>query len=227
MIETVSKTLILQVEGDIISHSSRRLTAKDVANRFACSHCVYMISNEKLGSAHQNHLLSLENSTGSWLPRCVLFALDVEHATTISFMPKLSAIFQALRAKRVFPFKGESSVRMIPFMDVARCREILNNSKEGTDSQENVPCPDPRTIEARIRNFLEAKGILLRKFSARLRCYVHTTVFDRTTGTKATINDDFVSLTTFKRSQMLDTLNQVFVSRKEVYWLANGHLLLK
>ncbi|PXF41630.1 hypothetical protein BWQ96_08641 [Gracilariopsis chorda] len=115
---------------------------------------------------------------------------------------------------------GVDGVRMLRFQDVFRSRKVvISQSRETTDVQQNI---DGRTFEKRIEPFLAEQGIILKKLSYRLRCYVRVDHVDEMLSQMAAPRPSLLcasrrpSLNDMRAS--LDIVRAHFVAEKDAYW---------
>lgn len=71
-----SLELQMQMEDTVDNHSDGALNFAAVKGKYACPHCLYMVTEGRSGNAPTIDIASLHDVIDRWLVRCIIFALD-------------------------------------------------------------------------------------------------------------------------------------------------------
>ena len=134
----------------------------------------------------------------------------------------VAIIARQLRVKCTQPGReASSSVQMLPITDVCQARERLCSIHEN-DHVLHQFAIDPRTLEKRLEYVLARKGILLKKLTYRLRCYVSVTQVEDLLSSIATSSSktksEWVRPCSNEITACFDLVGKRFQDRKEMYW---------
>lgn len=111
---------------------------------------------------------------------------------------------------------GEPTVRMLPFTAVCRARGEICSLEKTTEDSRSI---QNRSLERRIKPVLAGKGIVLKKLSTRLRCYMDIEKLEKAIGSLAlNSNPDSNELSIMGIRRQLDEVVKQFIQRKEQYW---------
>lgn len=122
---------------------------------------------------------------------------------------------------------SEHSVRMLPFQEVVRVRKCLREPPLCTTVLQ-PPNIDDRTLQKRIEPVLAQKGIILKKMSYRLRCYIHVSQVDKflsdiaTSRSKKLINNARPSMDEMRSHY--DAIARHFEEHKGRFWAGSWSL---
>lgn len=210
-------------EDAVSAHSSGMLNAKSCLGMYACSQCLYLVTEGKKGTSPTADIETIPSVIDRWIVRWVLFALDLSHAgvytvpDNIDLNSNLSQSASLLRKKIRTPYPN---VRMILFTDLVECRNKLING-----SDDDRIRADARTMERIIRLVLASRGIHLRKISSRSRFYMTTASFGTflnviLTQAKSSSNWFRKKSRTleYRKAKLFDEVTQRFVPMKKQYW---------
>ena len=134
----------------------------------------------------------------------------------------VAVIARQLRAKCILPGReASSSVQMLPFAEVCRARERLCSIHEN-DHVVHQHAIDPQTLEKRLESVLAGKGILMKKLTSRLRCYVPATQVEDLLSSIATTSgrtkSEWVRPIRNEITDCLNLVGKIFQDRKEMFW---------
>lgn len=159
------------------------LHAADVVVKLCCKSCHYIVMQGKQSSDPPISIETLPLPIDLFIVRAIFFAL--EKRAMLSGSPLMSGNLPSYLSDTVARMRSscisskgdqDGSVRLLPFQDVSRARTFL--CAHGSDVERPDYCIDDRTLEKRIKGVLASKGIILKKVSYRLRCYVYVAQVD-------------------------------------------------
>ncbi|PXF40886.1 hypothetical protein BWQ96_09379 [Gracilariopsis chorda] len=216
-----------ELDDAVSYHSHGRLHAADVMGKFCCRSCHHILMEGKQVVRPAISLQTLSSHTDLFVVRSMLFSLaNPAQANRSPLLNEtlpaaLSGVAVRMRDSCIRSrLGGVDGVRMLRFQDVFRSRKVvISQIRDTTDVQQNI---DGRTFEKRIEPVLAGQGIILKKLSYLLRCYVRVDQVDEILSQVAapgpsllcasprpSLNDMWASL---------DIVRAHFVAKKDAYW---------
>ena len=189
--------------------------------------CLYIIIEGRNGGQPAVSISVLGSTVDRFLVRCILYSLEPNPLAANSIIvtttasKDISSVAKYLRGNCILP-SAESKIcmRMLPFAEVLRARKRLSIIQQG--SRKTYPTTiDSRTVETRIETVLAGKGIILKKLTSRLRCYLAVDHVEKLLSSLAVSNNSVSNWArpSFNETQScLDHVSKAFQERKSAYW---------
>ena len=186
---------------------------------------LYIITEGRNGGQPAVSISILGSTVDRFLVRRILYSLEPNplatngSIVTSTASKDISAVAKDLRGNCILPSaESKLCMRMLPFAEVLRAREKLSIIQQG--NRKTYPTTiDSRPVEKRIETVLAGKGIILKKLTSRLRCYISVDRVEKLLSSLPVSNN---SVSNWARPSInetqscLDHVSKAF--RKSAYW---------